>query len=215
MAALGKVSAFVVHDLKNLVSSISLIVDNARSYLAEPAFQDELLRSLDDTVERMQGLILRLKHLPEKQQPVAAPVDLLALVKDTAALVKGGDFQVTGLPVMAKGDKHELQKVALNLMLNAVEASSGKEPISVEVGKAEAPYIRVKDRGCGMPKDFLIKRLFTPFTTTKSGGLGIGLYQCQQIVEAHGGKIEVTSEPNVGTEFTVWLPKGQPRPLSS
>jgi putative PEP-CTERM system histidine kinase len=214
MAAIGKVSAFVVHDLKNLVSTISLMLENAKEYMAEPEFQAELLRSLTATVEKMNGLIQRLKKLPEQEASPQAPIDLLELVNDTAALVKGGDLRVTGTSVVAEGNKKELQQVALNLMLNAVEASAGKQPVTVEVGNGASPFIRVRDNGCGISKDFMLKQLFTPFNSTKRGGLGIGLYQCKQIVEAHGGTIEVTSELNGGSEFTVWL-KASPYTLST
>jgi len=213
MAAIGKVSTFVVHDLKNLVSTVSLVLENAREYITVPEFQEELLRSLTATVTKMNDLILRLKYLPKKESQERTPVDLLQLVHDTAALFKGGELKVTGTPAVAEGNLRELQKVALNLMLNAVEASEGKQPVTVEVGNEGSPFIRVKDMGCGIPQDFLRKKLFTPFTTTKNHGLGIGLYQCKQIVEAHGGKIEVTSEPNKGSEFTVRFQKAASCPL--
>jgi len=207
MAAIGKVSTFVLHDLKNLVSALSLMLQNAKEYIEVPAFQTELLVSLGNTVKKMNVLISRLKHLPGKNSMKYTAVDMLQLAYDTAALVKGGDFRVTGSPVIAQVDQNEIQKVALNLMLNAAEASDGKSPVTVEVGSTDTVYFRVRDEGCGIPDEFLRRRMFAPFQTTKEKGLGIGLYQCKQIVEAHGGKIEVVSEVNKGSEFTVWLPK--------
>lgn len=207
MAAIGKVSTFVLHDLKNLVSAISLMLDNAKEYIAVPEFQSELLVSLGNTVAKMNVLISRLKHIPEKGSLQRTPVDLLQLAQETASLVGGSEILVTGSAVMADVDHNEFQKVALNLILNAAEATEGKRPVTVEVGGKESVYLRVTDEGCGIPDDFLRNYIFTPFKTTKKKGLGIGLYQCKQIVEAHGGRIEVVSTFNKGSEFTVWLPK--------
>lgn len=207
MEAMGRVSTFVMHDLKNLVSALSLMLDNAQEYIADPEFQKDLLDTIRNTVTKMNSLITRLKHLPEKVSLQRTPVDLLQLAHDTALLVKGGNFLVTGAPVIAEVDREEFRKVALNLMLNAIESTAGKQPVKVEVGKKETPFFRVKDEGCGIPEDFLRNSLFTPFKSTKKKGLGIGLYQCKKIVEAHGGKIEVISELDKGSEFTVWLPK--------
>jgi putative PEP-CTERM system histidine kinase len=206
MEALGKVSAFVMHDLKNLTTAMSLMLGNAREFIALPEFQDELIVSLDKTVEKMKYLIARLKDLPDKDSLHCAPVDLLELAHETAAMVSS-DLQVSGIPVIAEVDREEFQKVALNLMLNAVEATAGHKPVTVEVGADEHPYFRIKDKGCGIPDDFLRNQLFSPFTTTKQQGLGIGLYQCKQIIEAHGGRIEVSSDLEQGSVFTVLLPK--------
>jgi len=208
MAAMGKVSTFVMHDLKNLGSALSLMLDNAQEYIADPEFQKDLLVALGNSVTKMNSLISRLRYLPEKVSLQRAPVDLLQLAYDTALLVKGSNFLVTGAPVIAEVDRDEFQKVALNLMLNAIEATDGKHPVTVEVGVDQVPFFRVKDDGCGIPDNFLRINLFTPFKSTKKTGLGIGLYQCKKIVEAHGGKIEVMSELDKGSEFTVWLPEG-------
>jgi putative PEP-CTERM system histidine kinase len=207
MAAIGKVSSFVMHDLKNLVSALSLMLENGKEYIDVPEFQKDLLDSLGNTVTKMNNLISRLKQIPEKLSLQCTHVDLLQLATETAMMVKGGDLLVSGEQVIAEVDREEIQKVALNLMLNAIEATEGKHPVTVEVGLAESPYLLVKDEGCGIPEDFLRNSLFTPFKSTKKKGLGIGLYQCKKIVEAHGGKIEVISELHKGSEFKVWLPK--------
>jgi signal transduction histidine kinase len=140
--------------------------------------------------------------------------DLLQLVTDTAALVNGAEVRVNGGAVIAEIDRDEIQKVALNLLLNAIDATDGAGPVMVEVGGIEQAYIRVKDEGCGISEYFLRRHLFTPFATTKTKGMGIGLYQSKQIVEAHGGKIEVSSEVGKGAVFTVWLPFIHPSTLA-
>jgi putative PEP-CTERM system histidine kinase len=199
-----------MHDLKNLASAVSMTLDNAKEHIALPEFQRDMLASMEITVTRMKQLISRLRHLPAKNSLQRAPVDLLQMARETAAMVKGPELQVTGTPVMADVDREELQKVALNLMMNAVEATCGSKPVRVEVGERETPYFRVKDEGCGIPEAYLRNVLFKPFSSTKKHGLGIGLYQSRQIVEAHGGTIEVVSRVNQGSEFTVWLPRLHP-----
>lgn len=207
MEAVGRLSTFVLHDLKNVVYSLSLAVDNARDHIADPEFQEDMLDSLRNSVARMNRLISKLKRTPAGEEMRLEPTDLLALVEETAILIPG-DIRINGFPVVARVDREEVQKVALNLLLNAVEATGGAGPVDVEVGKAKNAYIRITDEGCGMTPDFIRNMLFRPFCTTKKKGLGIGLFQCKQIIEAHGGKIDVTSEVGRGTVFTAWLPTG-------
>ena len=104
-------------------------------------------------------------------------------------------------------DALELRKVVLNLLINACEAvgDAGKVRVTTARRDAEA-VLSVEDNGCGMSPAFVQGHLFKPFRTTKEKGLGIGLYQCRQIVEAHGGRIEVESREGAGTVFTVVVP---------
>jgi len=207
LAAIGKISAFVMHDLKNLICAVSLMLENAHEYIGVPAFQSDMLVSLENIVTKMNALILRLKELPEKNSLELTHFDLLEMARETAAMVNGTVLNVTGEHVIAEGDREELLKVTLNLMLNAVESTDGTTPVKVEVGENGSPFIRVKDEGCGIPEAFMQNVLFKPFTSTKKEGMGIGLYQSRQIIEAHGGRIDVISTIDQGSEFTVWLPK--------
>jgi putative PEP-CTERM system histidine kinase len=203
--AVGNVATFVAHDLKNLVSNLSLIVENAARYIHNPDFQKDMLTSLGNTVVKMQKLISRLKNLGEQDHFNRQQVNLLELAEKTAQLVVSSSISVSGTHEIVRVDENEIQKVILNLVMNGIEASDPQEPVAIEVGCSNVPFIRVIDRGCGMPARYVLTELFKPFRSTKQQGLGIGLYQCRQIVEAHGGKIEVNSVEGSGSVFTVWF----------
>ncbi len=207
MEAVGKLSAFMLHDLKNLVSGLALLVDNAKLFMDNPEFQADMLDNLSGTVSKMKSLILKLKKLQEKQDLRLEPTDLLQLCTDTAAMITTGDVRVVGEPSVARVDREEVEKVVLNLVLNSLDASEGIGPVGVEVANNAMAVIKVADQGCGMSEEFIKKDLVKPVRTTKKKGLGIGLYQCKQIVEAHGGRIEVESREGAGSTFTVLLPK--------
>ncbi len=206
MAAIGKVAAFVMHDLKNSVSNLALVVDNARDYMDDPEFQQDMLETLDNSVTRMKGLIERLKNFEGKMTLDCEPCDLLGLVREVVAEFPGSSIHVTGKKVVCPVDKWEVSKVVQNLILNALDATGDAGPVWLEVDHGDAPCIKCRDEGAGMSEDFMRERLFKPFETTKQKGFGIGLYQCRQIVDAHGGRIEVQSEPGRGTEFAVVFP---------
>ena len=203
--AIGNVATFVAHDLKNLVSSLSLIVENAGRHIHNPDFQHDMLSSLGSTVGKMHKLISRLKNLGEQEHLKLNQVNLLELAEKTASLVIGNNISVSGTATIIQIDENEIQKVLLNLIMNGIEASDSDQPIAIEVGVSGAPFIKVIDYGCGMTDSFLRTGLFEPFKTTKKDGLGIGLYQCRQIIGAHGGRIEVLSVEGSGSVFTIWF----------
>jgi putative PEP-CTERM system histidine kinase len=209
MVAIGKVSAFVMHDLKNAVTNLALVVDNAREYMDDPEFQRDMLETLGNSVERMRGLIGRLRDFEQNQQLDCALCDLYQLVESAVADFPEGSVSLAGDQVWANVDGGEISRVVLNLVLNALDAMAGEGPVKLLVGKEDLAVIRCIDQGEGMSADFIRERLFRPFETTKNKGFGIGLYQCQQIVNAHGGRIDVQSKVGLGTEFTVWLPRIQ------
>lgn len=206
MEALGRIAAFIIHDLKNLVYTVSLTLDNARTYISDAEFQQDMLETLGNTVSKMNTLISRLNTIPDKKGHPREQTDLLRLVRETVLLVRRCEITIVGAPVTVIVDRQEFQKVLLNLLLNAVEATEGKGPVSVEVGAKESAFVTVVDGGCGISEEFIRTKLFTPFQTTKKSGLGIGLYQCKQIVESHNGRIDVCSTVGSGTAFTVLLP---------
>lgn len=206
LAAIGKVSTFVLHDLKNQVSGLSLLLDNAKDYIDDPEFQHDMLETIDSTVTNMKKLISRLKNIKEKPQLLVAPVDLKKVVDD-AIETAGGQIIASGCSVQIDADEEEIYKVILNLLINAVEATSDDAAVQVDFGVQEGmAFVQVRDFGCGMSAEFIEKHLFKPFETTKKHGFGIGLYQCKLIAESHNGRIQAVSREGEGSTFLLQLP---------
>jgi signal transduction histidine kinase len=114
--------------------------------------------------------------------------------------------------LFALTDAERIEKVIENLVLNAVEAMPGKSgKLTVEAGPANGGkvFFSISDTGKGMSSEFIQQRLFRPFATTKSRGVGLGLYTCREVVRANGGTIEVESKEGSGTTFRVVLASAQ------
>ena len=206
MAAIGKVSTFVLHDLKNQVSGLSMMLDNAVDYMDDPEFQKDMLETVGNTVTNMKRLIGRLKNLKEKPELVIASVSLERIMRE-AAETAGGAIEIDAVDLQVAVDEEEIYKVLLNLLVNAREASPMERPVMLNsVALDGRACVTVSDTGCGMSPEFVEQQLFEPFVTTKKHGFGIGLYQCRQIIESHGGEIVVRSREGEGTTFTLLLP---------
>ncbi len=222
MESLQRLSGFVLHDMKNHVSGLALVVDNARRHMGNPDFQRDAMAVVERTVRSLRELMLQVSGVSTPPAPQVGPVALRELVSD--ALVESGLAldQAPGLhvevtvPESAEAvlDRRQLGRVLVNLLVNAREALNSTGTIGVRAilvagadGSREA-VIEVSDNGRGMTEDFIRTKLFKPFSTTKKGGLGVGLAQCRGIVEAHGGTIDARSRPGEGTVFTVRVPAG-------
>ncbi len=211
--AFHRLTSFVIHDLKNSISALSMLSQNALDHFDDPEFQRDALKTLSQAVDRMRALLARLSSAPKAQDLSTRPVDLAALVRETIETIKAGK-QVTLVrdlqPVpLVQGDPEALQRLIQNLVTNALEALNGEGEVTVKTyQESEWVALSVSDTGCGIPEEFLRKSLFTPFRSTKSGGWGIGLFQAKGVVEAHGGTIEVESKVGKGTTFSIKLPSG-------
>jgi putative PEP-CTERM system histidine kinase len=209
-------SAFVIHDLKNFVSMLSLVVHNAKGNFEDPEFRADALQSISRTVEKMKRMMDRLAVLSRPLEVERARTDLNEVARGALSGLNGAlgskvavDFGK--IPAVAI-DPVQIGKVVTNLLLNAAEASGGGGDIRLSTSEADGWIVlTVSDDGCGMSPEFIEERLFKPFSTTKSGGFGIGLYQVKGIVEAHGGKIEVESGVGRGSSFRVLLPGEKPQ----
>jgi putative PEP-CTERM system histidine kinase len=226
LESLQRLSSFVLHDMKNHVSGLALVVDNARRHMGNPDFQRDAMAVVERTVRSLRELMLQVSGVSTPPAPQLSPVALRDLVSE--ALVESGlaldstpglHVEVT-VPDSAEAvlDRRQLGRVLVNLLVNAREALTGDGTISVRAilvagveGSREA-VIEVSDSGRGMSEEFIRTKLFKPFSTTKKGGLGVGLAQCRGIVEAHGGTIDARSRMGEGTVFTVRVPAGAPIP---
>ncbi len=211
MEAFQTMSTFFVHDLKNTASSLTLLLRNMPKHFADPAFREDALKAIAKSVSKINDLIHRLTALRQQTEPQRVPMDLSGVAGLALGAISAGDGirVVRSLDPVAKApmDPEQMQKVVVNLVLNAVEALDGEGEIRVATGQADGRvWLSVTDTGCGMSRAFMERSLFHPFQTSKREGMGIGLFQCKRIMEAHGGRIEVESEEGRGTTFRVWLP---------
>ena len=210
--AFNRMSAFVVHDLKNLVAQLSLMLKNAERHRGNQEFQRDMLATVQNVVERMNGLMLQLRSTAS---PVETPraVDLAPVVRRVCA-AKAGQREPLVLDLApglaAFGDEERLEHVIGHLVQNALDATADGGQVSVRLERDGCfAAIEVADTGVGMSPEFVREHLFKPFETTKKTGMGIGVYESSQYIKGLGGRILVNSTPEVGTQIRVLLPLGE------
>ena len=208
--------AFVMHDIKNLASQLSLLARNAERHADKPAFRDDMLVTLRNSADKLNALLARLSRYGngavEKVEAVSAADVLSAVV---------GRFRV-GHPVMLgpcsdealMANREALEQVLTHLIQNAIDASAADRPVHVSAA-IDGIHMRldVVDSGSGMSPDFVRTKLFKPFFSSKTGGFGIGAFEARELVIAMGGRLEVESREGLGSRFTVRLPRAAARDL--
>jgi len=205
--------AFILHDVKNLVSQLSLLARNAERHADNPEFRADMVATLRGSVGKMNDLLARLApHSPARVQSLAA--EPLRPVLASAIAARRGEHDVHLLgdtSQWALFDAAALEQAVGHLLQNAVEACSPALPITVRVSSvADTVSIAITDKGVGMDSDFLRNRLFQPFASSKPGGFGIGAFEARSLVAAMGGRLSVDSHPGRGTTFTILLPAVEP-----
>lgn len=209
--AFQTMATFFVHDLKNAVSTLNLMLKNMPLHWDNPEFREDALRGIGSTSQRITDLITRLSQVRHELEIASLPTDLKTLVQGSIAEWQKPDFiqfsseVETGITIAA--DSKKLKSVLLNLIINASEAMPAEGNISLRCqASGDNAEIIVSDTGSGMSQEFIRNSLFRPFKTTKKSGLGIGMFQSKMIVEAHGGSISATSQEGKGSVFTVRIP---------
>jgi putative PEP-CTERM system histidine kinase len=205
----NRMSAFVVHDLKNIVAQLALMLKNAERHRDNPEFQADMLMTVDHAVERMRQLMLQLRE-GARPPGVRSGVALVPIFEAIAAAKgKAGrrvEVQVADA-VVVRGDGERLERVFGHLVQNALDATAADGRVWVKLQRqAGWALVEVGDTGHGMSADFIRERLFKPFQTTKQAGMGIGAYESFQYVRELGGDVAVDSEVGQGTRITVKLP---------
>ena len=211
MEAFQTMSAFFVHDLKNMASTLSLMLQNMSVHFLDPAFREDAARGLSKSVTHINNLISELSLLRQRLEIKPVEVDLNQVVTAALAGLEGmpNIKLIKNLCSLQKLhiDPEQIQKVATNLLINARDAIDNHGEIQVETSQRDGWVIlSIADNGCGMNPEFISRSLFKPFQTTKKKGLGIGMFHSKMIVDAHQGRVEVESEKGKGTTFRVLLP---------
>jgi putative PEP-CTERM system histidine kinase len=211
LEAFQSMSAFFMHDLKNLASKLSLVTQNLPVHMDNPDFRRDALRTITQSVSKINTMSGRLSLLSQKLELIFKETDLNDLIAGIAADAKEYvkapiSLNLDAIPPLSL-DRDHIHKVLENLLMNAYDSLGQDGHITIATQERDNwAVISVQDNGCGMSKEFIGTRLFRPFQTSKKQGMGIGLYHCKTIVEGHGGRIEVESEEGKGTTFRVLLP---------
>jgi putative PEP-CTERM system histidine kinase len=214
LEAFQAMSAFFVHDLKNTASTLSLMLQNLPVHFNDPQFRADALRGVSKTVTHINDLIGRLSSLRRDltSHPVEADLSEIVAQAIKSLPIQPGVAVASELRSLPKVmvDREQIHSVVTNLVLNANDAVGPSGSIRVETSQRDGwEVVAISDNGCGMSPDFVQHSLFRPFQTTKKQGIGIGMFQCKMIIEAHRGRIEVQSELGKGTTFRVLLPMVQ------
>ena len=211
--------AFVVHDIKNLMTQLSLGAHNLEKHGGDPGFRTDMARTIADASDKMRRLMGRINAAAGGDEPgtqgTLSAVPLKPLI-DRVAAMGGGEGTVSpelrceAPDIAAIGDPDRIVSVLRHLVQNAVEAAGEDGSVVVALGRAGGrAIIEVSDDGPGMDPDFVRDELFKPFRTSKQRGMGIGAFQCREYVREMGGELDVISEPGSGTIMRVTLPAAE------
>ena len=201
--------AFVMHDIKNLASQLSLLASNAEHHAENPEFRLDMLVTLRNSADKLNALLARLSRYGPGQVDALTAVPLEAVA---AAVIEQFRNRHPVVLVQSErcdvaGQRETLEQVLVHLVQNAADASSADSPVFLSINSDGLHgCIEISDSGVGMSPEFVRTRLFKPFVSSKPGGFGIGAYEARELVRAMQGRLEVESREGLGSRFTVRLP---------
>ena len=205
-----KFTAFVLHDLKNSVSMLSMLLQNYESNKDNPEFQKSAITTITGAVQRMQTVIEKLKSGAEAESFSKSDCNLKQILLSLEDKLKLTDNRKINYVnnvsdrAVVRADEEKLTEVIRNLIINALEAMPEGGDLKAEtIIEADTLSLEISDTGSGMSEEFIAAKLFQPFSTTKAKGLGIGLYQSKDWLDKMGARIKVQSAPGEGTCFKI------------
>jgi putative PEP-CTERM system histidine kinase len=212
--AWDKLSAFVLHDVKNAANMLSLARENAQDHIQNSQFQQDFLESVDDALERMNKVQDRLGMLKMEVIPKWEIVDLRRFLEDLCGQLKKKLKVISVVfncrtSIRLKTDPMLLSRIVENLLLNSLEAGGEGTRISIDMSTDEdqgQAVIEILDSGPGIAAHLLPDALFAPYQTTKSGGSGIGLWQVKRLMESLNGTVAASNVVGGGARFILELP---------
>ncbi|PIE39132.1 MAG: PEP-CTERM system histidine kinase PrsK [Gammaproteobacteria bacterium] len=210
--AFNRLSAYVVHDLKNILAQQSLIVTNARKHKHKPEFVDDVIMTVENSVNRMTKLMTQMRDgmRGSHSDTVELPQILEQIVARRAGVQPTPDLTLPENSVQVIADADQLATVFLHLIQNAQDATEPSGTVSVALTRDDnSAIVTITDTGCGMSEEFIRERLFKPFDSTKGlTGMGIGAFESREYIRSLGGEIHVKSAPDEGSTFTIMVPLG-------
>lgn len=210
-AGFNRLSAFVIHDLKNLIAQLSLVVRNAAKYHDNPEFMRDAIKTVEHAVGKMNALMSQLRN--SNSAAAAKNFDLRDALNEAVEARKrqlpSPFCSRLNVPVMVKADRQRLTSALEHIIHNAQDAAGkqGWVKVSLSLDDGKWAMVEIEDNGGGMTPEFIANRLFKPFETTKGlTGMGIGAYESRELARAMGGDLSVRSEPGKGSLFTFKIP---------
>jgi len=218
LAALGQLAAGITHEIRNPMTSINILIHSMTQSLPSEDPRREDFKVVEEEIHRINEIVDQFLRFAKPAPPHLERADVISIFEETLQLLRPQmeklhisvekDFQLL-LPITI--DKEQMKQVILNLLMNAIQAmpEGGRLRLGGQISEDNHwVQLSIQDSGIGIPPEDMGK-LFDPFFSTKEGGIGLGLSIAHRIIDQHHGRIEVTSNPNKGTTFAVYLPVDQ------
>ena len=207
--AFNKLTAYIMHDLKNLVAQQSLVVENADKHKGNPDFVDDMIETIKGSVTRMRRVIDNLQQ--DSTDKPAEKIELSKLLMATVSRCTDREPAPRALigdeQIWVRADRDRLQMAFYHSIRNAQDATPPEGKVEVELATSDGKCtVTISDNGRGMDESFISERLFKPFDSTKgTQGMGIGAYQVRETIRSAGGEVRVHSKPQEGTRVVLTL----------